>query len=244
MTQFLSQHWLKEPRYCQKFVSLLQLSSEDRLLEIGPGKGALTWRVASRVSHYWVIEKDEKLKPFLEPLRVKILWGDACQIPEDVEVFLLKHKITKIFGNLPFDSATRIYTRFLPYIKHLSLMVFAFQKEVAQRITALPGKRPYCALSVLTHLFAEATFVLTIPPKAFQPPPKVYTGVVRFIPKKGPPKSFERLKDFLHQGFAQPRKLLTNNIPEAKQFQDLKGLRPHQVPPQRWLTLFEALKQC
>lgn len=201
------------------------LSNVD-VLEIGPGPGGLTrGLLAEGARKVVVVEKDNRCIPALEeiaaayPGRLKILEGDA------LELDLTQHlsEPVRIASNLPYNVGTELLTRWLdpghwpPFWTSLTLM---FQKEVALRITALPGSKHYGRLSVLAGWRTDARIVMELPPDAFTPPPKVRSAVVTLSRLEAPrfKANADILKDVVARSFNQRRKMLRAS---------LKGLRPN-----------------
>ena len=201
------------------------LSNVD-VLEIGPGPGGLTrGLLAEGARKVVVVEKDNRCIPALEeiaaayPGRLKILEGDA------LELDLTQHlsEPVRIASNLPYNVGTELLTRWLdpghwpPFWTSLTLM---FQKEVALRITALPGSKHYGRLSVLAGWRTDARIVMELPPDAFTPPPKVRSAVVTLSRLETPrfKANADILKDVVARSFNQRRKMLRAS---------LKGLRPN-----------------
>lgn len=214
----LGQHFLKRQTVIQRILRALDLKPEDRVLEIGPGRGALTLPLAEGVARLLLIEKDRELAAWLRErlaaFPVEILEGDFLELPwEEVESRLGK-KI-KIVSNLPYNVGTAIFTRLLRAVAPGTEMVLMFQKEVGERLTAKPGTKAYGSLSIFTQLAAEVRTVCVVPPSAFHPPPKVESLVLKFRKREVPllpPEEWEYFEVCLHDGFAQRRKMLRQNL--------------------------------
>ena len=182
------------------------------MVEIGPGKGALTGKLLARAQRVVGIELDPDLADYLSALyatepRFTLIRGDALQTD------WTQWQPGRIAGNLPYYVATPIIAR---VIRLLLPGVFLIQKEVAERISASPGHREYGYLSVETHLFSEPELLFTVPPGAFHPPPKVDSAVVRLTPRPrarelgiDDPEKFLR---FVGRCFQYKRKTLRNNL--------------------------------
>jgi len=190
------------------------------VLEIGPGPGGLTrGLLAEGARHVVVVEKDPRCIPALEeiaaayPGRLTILEGDALEI--DVREYLTPP--VKIVSNLPYNVGTELLVRWLtppewpPFWESLTLM---FQKEVAERIVARPGSKTYGRLAILAQWRTEARIVMTLPPSAFTPPPKVSSAVVHLRALPAPrfeadPKVLEAV---VARAFNQRRKMLRASL--------------------------------
>jgi 16S rRNA (adenine1518-N6/adenine1519-N6)-dimethyltransferase len=182
------------------------------VIEIGPGRGALTERLIDRVSHLTAIEIDSQLVPLL-----RARFGAAAHfelIHQDaLDVDFASYRPDVVSGNLPYYVATPLIER---TVRSGFPGVFLIQKEVALRLAAVPGSRDYGYLSVSTQLFAEPRVEFTVPPGAFRPAPKVDSAVVSVRPADraseleiGDADTFLR---FLSACFRQKRKTLRNNL--------------------------------
>jgi len=179
-------------------------AGKPRVLEVGPGRGALTEKLLACASHVTAVEIDPELVVYLRSrfADLELVEGDA------LEVDFASYRPDIIAGNLPYYVATPLIERTV----RLGLPgVFLIQKEVAQRLTARPGSRDYGFLTVQTQLFATAELMFTVPPGAFNPPPKVDSAVVRLTPRS-PVEGAEELIGFLSACFRQKRKTLRNNL--------------------------------
>jgi 16S rRNA (adenine1518-N6/adenine1519-N6)-dimethyltransferase len=211
------QHFL-EPVWADKVVEAIAPSRQDVFLEIGPGPGILTLRLASKVSRLVAIEIDRDLIAALTPKlpsNASIFEGDV--LDSDVSAVLppLDGPI-RIAGNLPYNISSPILFRLLELesqrpVKDATVML---QREVADRIVAKPGTAEYGVLSVLVQWRAGVTRLLTIPPGAFRPPPDVRSALVRLSFR---PPAFE-LKDrvlferMVRSMFTQRRKTVANAL--------------------------------
>jgi len=213
------QHFL-EPPWREKIVEEAAPGPGDVFLEIGPGRGAATLPLAARAGRVLGVEVDRGLARALAsraPSNVEIVTGDFLEL--DIEALLgkLGRPPFRVFGNLPYNLSAPILFRLLAlsrdgaFLRDATLMV---QKEVADRLAAGPGSRNYGVLAVLTGLRADVTRLLTLPPGAFRPAPKVRSTLVRldFRPPAvvlADPRAFETVVRGL---FAYRRKMLTNAI--------------------------------
>ena len=200
------------------------LSGTD-VLEIGPGPGGLTrGLLAEGARHVLAIEKDERALPALAeiaeayPGRLTVIHGDALQVDP------LAHLTPpiRIVANLPYNVGTELLIRWLtpaawpPFWQSLTLM---YQKEVAERIVARPGGKAYGRLAVLAQWRSDARIVMTLPPEAFVPAPKIHSAVVHLTALPAPryPADPAVLNRVVAAGFNQRRKMLRAS---------LKGLHP------------------
>jgi 16S rRNA (adenine1518-N6/adenine1519-N6)-dimethyltransferase len=212
------QHFL-EPAWVTRLVDLRAARADDTFVEIGPGRGALTSRLASRVERLVCVEIDRDLAGLLrrsQPPQVEITTGDFL----DVDLAALCGPGTdriRVVGNLPYNVSSPILFKLLhdaagpPRIVDATLML---QKEVAERLTARPGSSGYGVLAVQAARVADVTPLLTLPPGAFRPAPRVTSAVVqlRFHPPAvdvGDVAVFERV---VRGVFLQRRKMMVNAL--------------------------------
>lgn len=208
------------------------------VLEIGPGPGGLTrGLLASGARKVVAIERDARCLPALAqiaeayPGRLTVLDGDALEI--DPRPYLTPP--VRIAANLPYNIGTELLTRWLdvpdwpPFWASMTLM---FQKEVAQRIVAVPGSKAYGRLSVLAAWRTDARIVMDLPPEAFSPPPKVRSSVVRLdaLPQPRFPADADVLRRVVAAAFGQRRKMLRASLRGLSP--DIEDhLRAADIPP-------------
>ena len=236
----LGQHFLASDSFAAQIVDTLGDVSQNTVLEIGPGRGALTSLLAKRVRRLIAVELDRVLAAQLR-LRfgmfsnVEVIEADILSIDFDslfgpkpglrrpgIE---FKPEPVKVIGNLPYYITSDILLRLFDYSKYFETIVILVQREVADRIAAEPGSRDYGLLSATAQLYARVEKLFTLPPGAFAPPPKVHSTVLRLTMA---PRQKElgldtdgllkdgRIQggfiDFLKLSFGQKRKTLWNNL--------------------------------
>ena len=212
MAQKFGQHFLTNPGILERIASLICGSGSPRVVEIGPGRGALTEKLLPRVSHLTAIEIDHELAAYL---RVRFATADNLELvhADALAVDFSAWQPDLIAGNLPYYVATPLMER---TVRLGYRGVFLIQKEVAQRLAATPGSRDYGFLTVQTQLFAKPDLVFTVPPGAFRPLPKVDSAVVTLEPhKRAVELGIDDTEGFLHfvsACFRQKRKMLRNNL--------------------------------
>jgi len=191
---------------------------EPLVVEIGPGRGALTERLLTRAERVLAVEIDAAL---VEILRTKFQGEPRLTVVEAdaLEIDLSQWGPAAIAGNLPYYAATPIIERVLSHGPAMPRAVFLVQKEVAKRLAARPGSRDYGYLSVQTQMHAVVERLFDVPPSAFRPPPAVDSTVVQLLPRNGAaelgiadPARFLR---FAGLCFRQKRKTLRNNLAGA-----------------------------
>lgn len=219
------QHFLA-PAWADKVVDVIAPRKTDRFLEIGPGPGALTLRLARRVARLTAIEIDrglaDDLRPQLPP-SAAIVVGDILDI--DLAPYLAAGPL-RVAGNLPYNISSPILFKLLgaagPNLVDATVML---QLEVAERLAARPGTRDYGVLTIFASAQADVTRLLTLPPGAFRPAPKVHSAVVRlsFKPSVVPAPLFPVFERMVRTMFMQRRKTLANAL---RPFAETLGRQP------------------
>ena len=211
------QNFLVHERVIDAVLRLLELSSNDQVLEIGPGLGFLTRRLLERAGGVWAIEVDSFL---VDRLRASALAVDPRfhLIHGDFLSFAPSESLPsrlKLAGNLPYSIATAVLFRIFEMRERFSLLVLMLQKEVADRIGARPGTKDYGALSVWCQVHGRITDKVAVSPEAFFPRPKVRSTVLKFEPYAAPlidPGASVALRDLVRAAFGQRRKTLGNAL--------------------------------
>jgi 16S rRNA (adenine1518-N6/adenine1519-N6)-dimethyltransferase len=209
------QHFL-EPAWAEKLVKAIDPQPDDRFLEIGPGPGALTMRLAPRVAHLTAVEIDRDIVAALAsqvPPNVEIVEGDFLEMDLGP---LAKGGRLRVAGNLPYNISSPIMFRLLDAQATMPLVdaTLMLQREVAERIEAGPGSRDYGVLSIMVAMGAEVRRVLSLPPGAFRPSPKVHSAVVRLSFRPAPVETRDRqvFDGMVRSIFTQRRKTLLNAL--------------------------------
>lgn len=213
-----AQHFLIQGKIAERIVALARLSGREAVLEIGPGKGALTSLLAEAARELWLVEIDRELSAALRARyagnpAVHVIEGDALAI--DLAERLRPHAPIVVVANLPYNIATPLLMRLVERPDVFSLLVVMLQREVASRLSAAPGTKIYGALSVMFQLQASVRSSFTVGPAAFTPRPKVDSAVVVIEPKRPPCVSGEELREVrqvVRAAFAQRRKQLGNAL--------------------------------
>ena len=180
----LGQDFLRHPQTAERIVALAHLTSDDTVLEIGPGRGALTPFILEKTDHALFIEKDEVLADDLK-MRFslddnQLIIGDACEfrLPIDQKYVVI--------GNLPYNVATQIIFHMMEQKEQISRMIVMVQKEVALRFAAAHGSKIYGIPSVLLQAEARVRLLMTLAPTQFIPAPKVDSSVIEITPIASP----------------------------------------------------------
>jgi len=237
----LGQNFLVDDAARHAIVDALGDLSKRTIIEIGPGKGAITEILANRCQRLIALELDRELAPaltfrFRNQPNVQIIEADVLKT--DLRNLLPANETADVIGNLPYYITSDILLQLFAAGRSgiLSQAVVMMQREVADRVSASPGVRDYGLLSATAQMNAEVEHLFTLPPSAFSPPPEVYSTVLRlrFAPR------FEELgvdptgfDAFLKQIFAQKRKTLQNNLRAAGYTpQQLAAAWPASIPAQ------------
>jgi len=214
----LGQHFLHERGIISKIVQAVDPQPGDRLVEIGPGQGAITFPLLDRHGELTVIEFDRDLIfPLTEAARAH---GTLEVIHRDVlavDFTALSHNggPIRLVGNLPYNLSTPILFHALDHAPAIRDMHFMLQKEVVDRMAAGPGSKVYGRLSVMLQAYCHVTPLFNVPPGAFRPPPKVDSAVVRMVPRDPATigvRDHARFAEVVRDAFGQRRKTLRNAL--------------------------------
>ena len=212
----LGQYFLVDERILGRIVAAARLNPEDTVVEIGPGRGALTRKLIARAGQVIAIELDSELARQLPsrlggPQNLSILNSDARTV--DIADLGCQGWNYKVVANLPYYAASPIIRKFLESDCPPSSMVVMVQREVAESMTALPGRMTL--LSVATQFYADASLVCSVPAAAFRPAPKVTSAVIRLDRLERPAVdvcSAAAFFNVVRAGFSAPRKQLRNSL--------------------------------
>jgi 16S rRNA (adenine1518-N6/adenine1519-N6)-dimethyltransferase len=244
MPQKLGQHFLIKGKVLDRIARAACPEREELVIEIGPGRGALTQKLLERADRVVAIELDPELADYLrekfadEP-RLEVVEGDV------LETSVTRWGPAALAGNLPYYVATPIIGMTLR--AQFRRAVYLIQKEVAERLVASPGSREYGYLTVEAALFAETNLLFEVKPSAFHPPPKVDSAVVQFAPRPqtAVPDAAEFLQ-FVSRAFQHKRKTLRNNLAEfyGRDVVDRwpeAGMRAEQLSLETFVELFRRV---
>ena len=261
-----AQHWLIDAAVLTQILDAADVQPDDRLLEIGPGRGALTERLlASSASAVHAVELDRDLvsglrQRFADQARFSLQEGDVLSVPLTLAD---GRAATKVVSNIPYNITGPLLERLLgrldrPVDHPYQRLVLLLQKEVAQRIRALPGQSCFSALSVRLQLLARCTTVCPVPPRSFKPPPKVHSEVILIEPlapeQRLEPMLAKRVESLLRQAFLARRKMLRNTLAKVLPAAELNALaddlgislqqRPQELSPATWVELARGLNRA
>jgi 16S rRNA (adenine1518-N6/adenine1519-N6)-dimethyltransferase len=218
------QNFLVDQNYINKIITTLDPQEDEIIIEIGPGRGALTEKLVEKAGSVIAIELDKDLIPLLNEKfqqneNFQLVQADALKIDfsELTKIKDEKSKI-KLVANLPYYISTAILQRLIEQREVFSEMILMFQREVVERITAEPGNKERGFLTVLAEAYLETEKLLDIPPAAFRPAPKIWSAVVLIVPKTEIGIDDENLfREIISAGFRQKRKTIFNNLKKSPQ---------------------------
>lgn len=210
------QNFLKDQSVLDRMVAAIAPNLTDAMLEIGPGKGALTERLLPYLTRLDVVELDRDLVVYLQnrfpPDKLVIHQGDALSFTLSTLVSEPKKKF-RIVGNLPYNISTPLLFHLMDSATLIKDQHFMLQREVVERMVAQPGSKTYGRLSVMLQWRYDMDMLFVVPPEAFEPRPQVDSAVVRMIPRNNPkPCALSSLEKTVTQAFSQRRKMLRNNL--------------------------------
>ena len=212
MGRRLGQHFLARQSILERITEAACSEATDTLVEIGPGRGALTTHLLARAGRVIAIEIDPVLVHYLraefrDQPRLTLLEADVLKAD------LAQWGRIAVTGNLPYYITSPILEKTLALGDNLVQAVFLVQKEVAERLTAQPGTRAWGFLSVQTQLLSTPELLFAVPADAFRPRPKVDSAVVRLIPRSDlPAPDHARFLEFVSRSFRHKRKTIRNNL--------------------------------
>lgn len=232
------QHYLHDENYCER-ISKAILSFEDYdLIEVGPGAGAIT-KYFPKERDYLGIEFDQEKVDYL-----KKNFSDKTFIQQDIISYPIDREVL-LCGNYPYNISGPIIFKTLENKECIPVMVGMFQKEVSQRIVAVPSTKAYGILSVLSQCFYDCKILFDIPPGAFTPPPKVVSSLIQMIRNDNPYdiQDFKQFKILVKTAFGQRRKTLNNSLKSLQLIipDDVKSKRPEELTPERFAALYHQL---
>ncbi|HEY2138515.1 MAG TPA: 16S rRNA (adenine(1518)-N(6)/adenine(1519)-N(6))-dimethyltransferase RsmA, partial [Chthoniobacterales bacterium] len=214
----LGQNFLHDRNLARWIIDRADLSSDDYVVEIGPGLGALTELILESGARVLAIEKDQRLVNFLQQrfagAKLEIVHADALDF--DLRS-LFVHPRVKLLANLPYYIASQLLLKFIKFPSPISLWLLMLQNEMARRISATPGTSDYGALSLIVQLQHRVEFLRVVPASVFLPQPHVDSAFVRITPRPPnelPPHDPETFFRVVRLGFSQRRKQLRNLLRE------------------------------
>lgn len=230
------QHWLRDEDVLTQIIDAAELTKSDRVLEIGPGTGNLTTRLLSEVAALVAVEVDRDLcKKLVRQLgdrdnflliQADFLKSNLASLLQDFPKFQNPHKVV---ANIPYNITGPIIKQLLgtiasPASRPYESIVLLVQKEVGERLVAVPGSKAYGALSIRVQYLANCQLICDVPAKAFYPRPKVDSVVIKLHPRlySNPAHNPRQLQTLIKLGFASRRKMLRNNLKSLIEVDRLK----------------------
>lgn len=206
------QVFLKDKNIIKNIISELNINKNDLIVEIGAGTGALTKELKNLGSNLIAYEIDLRTKPYLDELKIKVIYDDFLKrnITDDIQT--IKHNNLYVVGNLPYYITTRIIKKVIEETnaKEMILMV---QKEVAYRLTAKPGTKDYGFISVFLNYYYDSKLLFTVNKASFNPIPRVDSAVIKLtLHNKYNKKTEKKFLNIIKDSFKHKRKTLLNNL--------------------------------
>ena len=211
----LGQNYLIDENIAQEIIHQAGISNDQYVLEIGPGQGILTTLLLEKAKSLIAIEIDPKLclaltDRFKENKNFQLIQADAVKY--NYSALINK---CQVVSNLPYYAATHILKKLIHYREYFTQITVMLQKEVVDRLVALPGTRSYGSLSVFIQFYCEVERVIEVNKEAFSPKPKIDSSVIKLTPLTAPRVQVDNLKTFfsvVNASFLHKRKMLKNNL--------------------------------
>lgn len=249
----LGQNFLRDVAVIDRIVASLDPRVGDTIVEIGPGRGALTEKLVASGATVIAIEIDSFFAPALRAQfhfqpNFSVIEADILNIRLAAVLPDTVHAPVKLIGNLPYNISTAILERIAAERTLISQAVFMFQREVVERITAKPGQSERGYFTVLVEAAFESKYLFDVPPEAFSPRPNVWSSVVTLAPNPPTAADEPAFRKFIAPAFAQKRKNILNNLknvmPNAAAFLANSNIDPRRraetLTLKEWLTLYAA----
>lgn len=246
------QHFLHDPSVIARIIEAVAPAPGDRLVEIGPGEGALTLPLLARGVALTVIELDRDLASSLAArpeagTLLTVVQGDALKV--QLAELAAPGERLRLVGNLPYNVSTPLLFRFIAQAALVRDMHFMLQREVVERMAAAPGTKAYGRLTVMLAAACRVAPLFDVGPGAFRPPPRVWSSVVRLEPWPEPPFALPdpaRFAEVVRRAFGQRRKTLRNALAGLVDEDAIRavgcdpGVRAETLPPEVFARLAQA----
>ena len=248
------QNFLTDPQILEKIIKAIAPNSVDKIIEIGPGQGALTELILGSDTVLHAIEIDRDLASYLREKYVNkknfhLHENDVLKV--DFNSLLSDSQPARIIGNLPYNISTPLIFHLLKYLPGIKDMLFMLQLEVVERMAALPNSKSYGRLSIMVQYFCRVEKLFNVPPSAFSPAPKVESAIVKLTPHNHTSDELaspDELTNLLRQAFAHRRKTLRNNLNSLISTDELEsldinpGLRPENISLHDYVRICKYLQ--
>jgi 16S rRNA (adenine1518-N6/adenine1519-N6)-dimethyltransferase len=259
------QHWLRDETILDEIIAAAELKTSDRILEIGTGTGVLTTRLLSEVGALVSVEIDRDLckkivKDFSDRDNFLLAQGDFLELDlaELLQDFPKFQNPNKVVANIPYNITAPIIEKLLgkiatPTPQQYESIVLLVQKEVGERLVAVPGSKAFGALSIRVQYLANCELIYDVPAKAFYPRPKVDSVVIKLLPRliDNPANNPRQLETLIKLGFASRRKMLRNNLKSVIDMDNLNQLleklnlnpqcRAEDLSLENWILLSNSI---
>ena len=235
------QNFLVDSGVIQKIIGSFNIKPGDHIIEIGPGRGALTQPLSDSRCNLILIEIDRDLATELSVRFPNAVLVNQNVMTIDFNLFA-KESLIRIIGNLPYNISTPLLFKLFDSGEHIRDMHFMLQREVVDRMTAKPSTKAYGRLSVMTQLHCNTEKLFEVPPEAFSPRPKVQSAIIRLTPKKrATDVDSQLLESILVQAFSMRRKTIRNALRKFLTVDELESLHLNpQLRPEN-LTIEDYL---
>ena len=242
------QHFLTDAGVIDQIVQAIAPLAGETMVEIGPGLAAMTQPLVERLGHLQVIELDRDwARRLREHAQLSVIEADVLKVDFTALAASMPTPQMRVVGNLPYNISTPILFHLLDHVAVIKDQHFMLQKEVVERMVAVPSTAHYGRLSVMLQWRYDMEMVLLVGPQAFDPPPRVDSAVVRMLPQAQPAQvDVGLLSEMVQVAFSQRRKLLRHTLGRWLTERDFDGdfdvqRRAEEVPVQQYLTLAKAL---
>lgn len=247
------QNFLIDHGVIREIVRAIHPHKDDVIVEIGPGKGAITQLLADACNNLNVIELDRDLVPWLQVKFEKhpnfqLFQADALQF--DFAELINNDRPLRIVGNLPYNISTPLIFHLLTYANRVQDMHFMLQKEVVKRMAAQPGESAYGRLGIMVQYYCAVEDLFEVPPTSFDPAPKVDSAIVRLTPYAQLPhiaNNVKTLETLVNVAFQQRRKTLRNSLKQLLTQEQLENLpvdlslRPEEISLPEYVAMSNLL---
>ena len=215
----LGQNFLISDLIIDQIIKYLSIEESQNIIEIGPGRGAISFHIFNKTKNYFGIEKDQDMLKYLCPKinEKNLIFDDILKINFSS---LFEEKF-KLIGNIPYNISSKILEKIVDNREEFISVYLMIQKEVADRIVAQEGGKAYGRLSIFIQIFFEVEILFEIPPECFSPKPKVVSSFIKLVPRKEigyDIKDYESFSNFVKKIFSSRRKKIANNINVPKKF--------------------------
>ncbi len=253
----LGQNFLIDKEIIKKINDNINATSNDLIIEIGPGMGALTQELKKKNAFLICYELDTDLKPYLNSLednKTKIIYSDILKSDINNDIKNIPYNDLYIVGNLPYYITTPIIKYLISLQLPVKEMYFMVQDEVANRFTAQPKNKDYSSITLYLQYYFETSKLFTVSKKCFNPIPKVESAVIKFVKRLDKPEVDEKIYfKLIEDSFKMKRKTLKNNLSQydfakIKKILDKYDLsdtiRAEEIDEKTFVAIANNLKEC